>query len=514
MFNRVITIDAARPNATLQELIVGQYAALLLVIKGVPAEADKVIFTRTDPTNKSSAVAFEAKNVGYDRRIFIAAGFFASVQPYKYTICIFIEGEPYWSGSGIIRVQALPASAFPEQPATIDWAQVQNTPNTLTEYGISVKDELLTHKADLVDGKVSPSQLPSYVDDVIEFDDPAHFPANGERGKIYVSTSDNKTYRWSGTQYILIGETADGVTSKADKVKNARAGSFAGLDVDGNLTDSGKSASDFTPASHVNDSTIHIAKEERSTWNAKYSKPQTGIPKDDLTEDVQASLGKANSALQNHQSLDGYATTEAVNATLAGYKTKQTALDGRIAELEKTAFNGYVKTNPYEVGTFTTYGELYESHLPTMCVCFMDTMAHGKCLPTPSNADLGGQRAYDSYVDVENSSDHSTILIMNETEVGSRLVPVVEKGKSLSALLQMEAHEHARFHFTETGFTDGKPVVLITKKIFADNFGYSAGEYSWNSDGTVTFDGTLNPDGTVTIDGVMNSDGTITVEAL
>lgn len=38
------------------------------------------------------------------------------------------------------------------------------------------------------------------------------------------------------------------ITGKADKVKNAVAGNFAGLDANGNLTDSGKKASDFDAA--------------------------------------------------------------------------------------------------------------------------------------------------------------------------------------------------------------------------------------------------------------------------
>ena len=63
-------------------------------------------------------------------------------------------------------------------------------------------------------GKVPASQLPSYVDDVLEFDNKASFPATGESGKIYISKNDNKTYRWSGTAYVEIsaslalGETA------------------------------------------------------------------------------------------------------------------------------------------------------------------------------------------------------------------------------------------------------------------------------------------------------------------
>lgn len=53
-------------------------------------------------------------------------------------------------------------------------------------------------------GKVPSSQLPSYVDDVIEATTIANFPATGEAGKIYVDTSTNKTYRWSGSAYVEI----------------------------------------------------------------------------------------------------------------------------------------------------------------------------------------------------------------------------------------------------------------------------------------------------------------------
>lgn len=49
------------------------------------------------------------------------------------------------------------------------------------------------------------SQLPSYVDDVVEYDSKSAFPVPGEEGKIYVDKSTNLTYRWSGSTYIMIG---------------------------------------------------------------------------------------------------------------------------------------------------------------------------------------------------------------------------------------------------------------------------------------------------------------------
>lgn len=53
-------------------------------------------------------------------------------------------------------------------------------------------------------GKVPASQLPSYVDSVTEYNGKSAFPTTGESGKIYVDSTTNKTYRWSGSTYIEI----------------------------------------------------------------------------------------------------------------------------------------------------------------------------------------------------------------------------------------------------------------------------------------------------------------------
>lgn len=57
------------------------------------------------------------------------------------------------------------------------------------------------------DGKVPSSQLPSYVDDVVEVANYSSLPATGETGKIYVTLDDNKTYRWSGSTYVEISQS-------------------------------------------------------------------------------------------------------------------------------------------------------------------------------------------------------------------------------------------------------------------------------------------------------------------
>ena len=55
--------------------------------------------------------------------------------------------------------------------------------------------------------KVPSNQLPSYVDDVLEFANRSAFPVGGEAGKIYVALDTNLTYRWSGSEYVEISQS-------------------------------------------------------------------------------------------------------------------------------------------------------------------------------------------------------------------------------------------------------------------------------------------------------------------
>ena len=83
-------------------------------------------------------------------------------------------------------------------------------------------------------GKVVAAQLPSFVDDVVEVimaedltsaTTPAGDAIEGESSKIYVDVNTDKTYRWSGSKYVIIsdslalGETSstafDGLRGKA-----------------------------------------------------------------------------------------------------------------------------------------------------------------------------------------------------------------------------------------------------------------------------------------------------------
>lgn len=87
----------------------------------------------------------------------------------------------------------------------------------------------LSGKADLVNGLIPASQLPSYVDDIVEsWLEDIEFPENAyakedtemttpltpEFSKIYVNLLNNKTYRWGGNFYVEVSKSlAIGETS-------------------------------------------------------------------------------------------------------------------------------------------------------------------------------------------------------------------------------------------------------------------------------------------------------------
>lgn len=119
---------------------------------------------------------------------------------------------PAWALKPSLDIDDIPTIPHTKLSGVINY---QNLEAILSDYRTAVvadatyatKNELtnrLGAKADLVDGKVPASQLPSFVDDVLEYSAKANFPSNGESGKIYVDLSTNLTWRWSGTAYVEI----------------------------------------------------------------------------------------------------------------------------------------------------------------------------------------------------------------------------------------------------------------------------------------------------------------------
>lgn len=83
--------------------------------------------------------------------------------------------------------------------------------STVVNYSAKVHtDEIGVTVAPLDNNGLVPSaNLPSYVDDVLEFADLASFPSVGDAGVIYIAIDTNTDYRWSGSVYVAIGQTPD-----------------------------------------------------------------------------------------------------------------------------------------------------------------------------------------------------------------------------------------------------------------------------------------------------------------
>lgn len=58
-----------------------------------------------------------------------------------------------------------------------------------------------------VNGKIPSTQLPSYVDDIIEYTNLTSFPVEGETGLIYVALDTELIYRWLGSTYVEISKS-------------------------------------------------------------------------------------------------------------------------------------------------------------------------------------------------------------------------------------------------------------------------------------------------------------------
>ena len=163
-----------------------------------------------------------------------------------------------------------PVGNYSSAGHTHTFASLTSKPTTLSGYGITdaytktESDGKYQPKGSYAtldnSGHVPSSQLPSYVDDVIEgyysngnfYSDSAKTKKiTGEGGKIYTDLTTNKTYRWGGTAWVeisaslAIGETAGTAYDGAKGAKNASDISLLKTDVSTLKTDNTQNKKDI-----------------------------------------------------------------------------------------------------------------------------------------------------------------------------------------------------------------------------------------------------------------------------
>ena len=157
-------------------------------------------------------------------------------------------------------------------------------------------------------GQVPAEQLPSYVDDVLEFPTYADLPVDGETGKIYVvvadetSDGDTSSYRWTGTVYAMVSNTLNAADVKALYEANANTNAY---------TDSEKAIVDVNTVLDTTASTLPTAINELKTAVDLNTAKQTNI-----TTDLSYTAGVNDGIVVSSDGTD--AVIPAADATNAG----------------------------------------------------------------------------------------------------------------------------------------------------------------------------------------------------
>lgn len=140
-------------------------------------------------------------------------------------------------------------------------------------------------------------------------------------------------YRWSNNTWNYVGSEGPFYTkSETDSLLNTKQTTIDSTHkLSSDLVDDTNQTNKFTSTN------------EKNTWNAKYDKPNTGIPKSDLVASVQESLNKADTAIQDvsdKEDKSNKTTTLSSSSTDTQYPSAKCVYDSQkeqnehIAELE------------------------------------------------------------------------------------------------------------------------------------------------------------------------------------
>jgi phage-related tail fiber protein len=322
-------------------------------------------------------------------------------------------------------------------------------PTTLAGYGITdaVSSSLLGAVSGIATldsgGKVPSSQLPSYVDDVLDYTNLAAFPATGVTGIIYVADDTNKTYRWTGSVYIEISASPGSTDSVAEGTTNlyftAARAQAAVTTITGNAA-TATSAAKLTTARNISatgDATWTVSFDGSADSTATLTLAASGATAGTYKSVTVDAKGRVTAGT-NPTTLAGYGITDALGAAspaLTGTPTTPTATAStNTTQIASTAFVHSITQNASDIyvvdtGTANTYVATYSPAVTTlvdgMILSFRAINANTSASTLNVNglgakpivgaahsALQGGEIIAGSYCDVKYSSSLTSFVLM------------------------------------------------------------------------------------------------------
>ncbi len=137
-------------------------------------------------------------------------------------VSLVTTGEKYiWNNKG---TYSLPSGGIPES----DLAQAVQDKLGLAVTAVQIGEKGAANGVAELDenGTVPTSQLPGYIDEILEYPSKSSFPETGSAGKIYYAKDTALSWRWSGSTYVEIspslalGETSS-TAYRGDRGKTA-----------------------------------------------------------------------------------------------------------------------------------------------------------------------------------------------------------------------------------------------------------------------------------------------------
>ena len=300
----------------------------------------------------------------------------------------------------------------------VAWGQITGTLSNQTDLNTA-----LGLKADLVGGKVPSSQLPSYVDDIVEVANYAALPATGETGKIYITLDTNFMYRWSGSTYIEIKDSSavwgaiTGTLSSQTDLQNALNAKFDDPTGDTTQYIAGDGSLITFP---ISGQAGTLVREVRNTTGATLTKGTivyiSGATGNKPTVSKAIATGDSTSAQ----------TFGMCQANIANNSNGYVVCVGDLAGLDTSAFTegNQLYLSSTTAGTYTTTKQLAPAHLVYIGIV---TRAH----PTLGQIEVNIQNGYELYelhdVSITSESDNQGLFYEASTDLW--------KNKSIATVL-------------------------------------------------------------------------------